>query len=296
MTDFVAVAAAPWLLSLALGARWLRVGRQAPPGWTVATTSSLAVLAACAVLASLVAVTAVLASSSHGWMHLLAVVPAAYAVWRTVVAAGHVRRVVHSVRSTARFGRAAASSDGVVVVETSAADAFAVPSGGGAVVITTGLVDALSDDEVQAVLDHERGHLRFRHPWWIQMAEISASFDPLLRPVVTQVRNAAERHADEYAAQRTDRRTVMTALARTALVCARTGPVPPSPVVRGTGGDVAARALALSGPPPRGQRAPLVIALGAVGITVGMLIAVLGDVTQDVVSPEYGEAPTTIGQ
>ncbi|WP_373453762.1 M56 family metallopeptidase [Rhodococcus sp. 05-2255-1e] len=147
--------------------------------------------------------------------------------------------------------RRGADAGGIVVVESEVPDAFAVPSGGGAVVITTGLAEALSNNELRAVIEHERAHLRHRHSVWIQMCEIAARVDPILEPLTAKVRHAAERRADESAA-RLGRRETLSAIARTSL---------------------------LRNHFDRGTRT---------------LAGTWGDVVQDMVAPETGEAATSI--
>jgi hypothetical protein len=291
---FVVVAAAPWTLSVMVRLWCRRVDRDVSPARAVVVLASLTTVAACSVTASLVAVAAVLLSSSTWPATVIGAAVILWSAWRAVLVVRHLRRVVASARRTARFGRVAARSDGVVVVETSEPDAFAVPSGGGAVVVTTGLLDALSDAEVRTVLDHERAHLRCRHALWTQAVEVSALLDPVLCPSVARVRHAVERHADECAAEASDRVTVMTALARAALLRGGVDRETVSYTVPGAGGDVVARALALSAPAPRPRNAPVIAAVAVVVVVMAMVIGILADVTQDVVAPESGETATSV--
>jgi Zn-dependent protease with chaperone function len=165
-----------------------------------------------------------------------------------------------------RSCRAVGHAERLVVLESERAEAFATPAGGGRIVVTTGLLRALSPDERQALLAHERSHLRHRHSWWVLVADLSGAINPVLRPATRAAAEAVERWADEDAARAVgDRRLVARALARAALHThtQRTA------ALAATGGQVPERVRALLAAPPR--RRPLVtFAL------VGMLLAALG--------------------
>ncbi|MGB7383010.1 MAG: M56 family metallopeptidase [Rhodococcus sp. (in: high G+C Gram-positive bacteria)] len=303
MSGFGVAVALPWVASAALHVYCRRVDRDLTPPWAVIALPTLAAASALSVVASLVAVATVSLSLTVLPIRAVGVLAVCFLLWRLILAMAHLRKMVASARVASAFGREAAGREaagreagsrrGTVVVDSPEPDAFAVPSGGGAVVVTTGLVDALSDAELRAVIEHERAHLRFRHSMWTQICEVAAVIDPLLRPVVDRVRHAAERHADEIAA-RHGRAVTMTALARTALLGADRKRGAASYALPGTGGDVLARVRALSGPPPGRQHVVVVIA----GVVVLMLFSVVSlallDVTQDVLFPEPGEAPTSV--
>jgi len=303
VSGFGVAVALPWVASAALHVYCRRVDRDLTPPWAVIALPTLAAASALSVVASLVAVATVSLSLTVLPIRAVGVLAVCFLLWRLVLAMAHLRKMVASARVASAFGREAAGREaagreagsrrGTVVVDSPEPDAFAVPSGGGAVVVTTGLVDALSDAELRAVIEHERAHLRFRHSMWTQICEVAAVIDPLLRPVVDRVRHAAERHADEIAA-RHGRAVTMTALARTALLGADRKRGAASYALPGTGGDVLARVRALSGPPPGRQHVVVVIA----GVVVLMLFSVVSlalfDVTQDVLFPEPGEAPTSV--
>ena len=298
MSGFGVAVALPWVASAALHVYCRRVDRDLTPPWAVIALPTLAAASALSVVASLVAVATVSLSLTALPIRAVGVLAVCFLLWRLILAMAHLRKMVASARVASAFGREAAGREagsrrGTVVVDSPEPDAFAVPSGGGAVVVTTGLVDALSGAELRAVIEHERAHLRFRHSMWTQICEVAAVIDPLLRPVVDRVRHAAERHADEIAA-RHGRAVTMTALARTALLGADRKRGAASYALPGTGGDVLARVRALSGPPPGRQRVVVVIA----GVVVLMLFSVVSlallDVTQDVLFPEPGEAPTSV--
>ena len=291
MTLLLIVAVLPWVLSLMLGFGADHIDRRLNPSTAVVLLPTLSMVTAFSVAASMAALAAVLlASGELAWI-AVGIIISAWMFWRLVEVARHVRRVVASTSIASEFGDEARATGGIVVVDSDVPDAFAVPSGGGAVVITTGLAEALSDNELQAVIEHERAHLRHRHSVWIQMCEIGALIDPILRPLSATVRHAAERQADESAAT-LGRRHALSAIARTALL--RNHLDHETRTLASTGGDVVRRVQALS-EPPRHRRERGILAAGLVLILAFTVISVaLFDVVQDVVTPETGEAATSI--
>lgn len=291
MTLFLIVAGLPWVLSLLLRFGVDRLDRRLNPSTAVALLPILSVVTSFAVVASLAALAAVLLESGRIPWVMLGIVVCAWVVWRAVDAVRHGRRVVVGASIAAEFGDEARATGGIVVVDSDVPDAFAVPSGGGAVVITTGLADALSDNELRAVVEHERAHLRHRHSVWIQMCEIAARVDPILDPVTARVRHAAERQADESAAA-LGRRDTLSAIARTALLRAHLDRE--TRALASTGGDVVRRVQALGEPPRhRADRALLTAGL-VLAVVFAVISAALFDVAQDVMAPETGEAATSV--
>lgn len=291
MTLLLVVAALPWLLSIGLRFGSGHIDRRLNPQTAVVLFPLLSVVTAFAVLSSMAALAAVLLASGAIASVALGAGIALWILWRILEVTQHVRRVAVGSSIASEFGAQARESGGVVLVETDMPDAFAVPSGGGAVVITTGLAQALSDNELRAVIEHEHAHLRHRHSFWIQMCEIATQFDPILQPIAARVRHAAERHADESAAAHS-RPDTLSAIARIALLRAHVERGPRT--LAGTGGDVVRRVRALSEPPPSRQDRR-VFAAGVILILTFAVISVsLFDVVQDVIAPETGEAATAI--
>ena len=98
-------------------------------------------------------------------------------------------------------------ADGLVVVADPAPDAYALPGLRGRVVVSTAMLRALSPAERRVLLAHEAAHLRHHHHLYVQVAELSAAANPLLRPLAGAVELGVERWADEAAAAEV-RRTV----------------------------------------------------------------------------------------
>ncbi|MFJ7244368.1 M56 family metallopeptidase [Kitasatospora sp. NPDC098652] len=157
----------------------------------------------------------------------------------------------------------------VVVLDDPAADAFAMPGLPGRIVVSTGMLDALDDEERQVLLAHERAHLRGHHYLFTNAAQIAAAANPVLRPLAAAVTYTVERWADERAAVATgNRRRVAVAVGKAALAARRTRTVRPvSQMVlgalgrhrrpRAAGGPVPRRVAALLAPTPRNRPLPL---------------------------------------
>jgi len=210
---------------------------------------------------------------------------AAGAVAGVLVTGLAVAAVARAVRSGRQLWAAGAAcrrlphTAGLVVVQDDRPDAYALPGVSGRVVVSTGMLRSLPAGERRVLLAHESAHLAHRHHLYVQLADLAAAADPLLRPVAAAVGFAVERWADEHAAAVVgDRQLAARALARAWL--ARRGSAPPSPAepgspaapgsVRGaglavTGSAVTERARALLAPPPRPRR---LLAAGLVGLTV----------------------------
>jgi hypothetical protein len=166
-------------------------------------------------------------------------------------------------------------------------DAYAVPGIRGRIVVTTAMVAALTDAEQDALLAHEAAHLHHRHPLWIQLVELAAVANPLLRRLPPVVRHAAERWADEDAAHTVgDRRLTAHALAHAALARrphepdhgAGTGSG--SVTLLATGGDVPRRVRALLHPPRLRWSRPGAAVLTAVALTACASSAIIGFSTE----------------
>ncbi|MEP6527958.1 MAG: M56 family metallopeptidase [Nocardioidaceae bacterium] len=188
-----------------------------------------------------------------------------------VLLASSLHRVAHAVRdlatATILCQRLGPSAGRLVVVDAPRADAFALPGFSGKVVVTRAMMKALTADERRVLLAHEMAHLRHRHHFYIEIAELAASANPFLRPLAPAVRTAAERAADEMAAAEVaDRPLAARALARAGLARAATRSATcsamPAAALAAVEASVADRARALLAPPPRSR--PALVAAVAV--------------------------------
>ncbi|KUN82657.1 peptidase M48 Ste24p [Streptomyces bungoensis] len=145
----------------------------------------------------------------------------------------------------------------LVVVDDDVPLAFALPGAPGRVVVSRGMLHCLRDDEREALLAHERAHLRGRHHLFQSVWRLTAALNPLLRPLAVAGGYVLERWADEEAAERVgDRRVVANAVGRAALASAGASR-PPALAV--TGGAVPQRVRALLAPPPARRSLPFVV-------------------------------------
>ncbi|MCW2915091.1 MAG: peptidase Ste24p [Actinomycetia bacterium] len=176
----------------------------------------------------------------------------------------------------------------VIMEDDGVAEAFTVPGRPGRIVVSTGMLTALTETEREALLAHERAHLRSHHHWFTAAAQLAAAANPLLRPLARAVAFTIERWADEDAATACgDRRLVARTIARASLAkaaAARSGTAAPSRATSfalGVTGDPADLAdLSSAGPVPRRvaallaappqRRLILVIAVAAVLAATGV--------------------------
>jgi TRAP-type C4-dicarboxylate transport system permease small subunit len=188
-----------------------------------------------------------------------------------VLLAGCVSLVLAAVRQVrhvlwARRECARVPGDGeLAVVDTDAPQAFALPGAPGRIVVSRGMLRCLDDAEREALLAHERAHLRCRHHLFQTVWRLAAAVNPLLRPLADAGGYVLERWADEEAATHVgSRRVVARAVGRAALASSSRTSAPPALSV--TGGAVPQRVRALLDPPP--PRRTLPIAGGALLLTL----------------------------
>jgi Zn-dependent protease with chaperone function len=252
------------------------LGRRLPPATAVrlltiaalvtalATGFVLAVAAfvAAAVLPPVAALGHWSAAALHGGGAVSTMVGVLAGVAVTVLLVAALRRAARSgwdlARAASTCRRLGPGAAGLVVIEDEHPDAYTLPGLGGRVVVSTGMMRALPADERRVLLAHEQAHLSHRHYLYVQLAELAAAANPLLRPLAATVHSGVERWADEVAATDVgDRHLAARALARAGLAQAG-GSRPVSSPARarpGTDDGVAARARALLSDPPRPHRA-----------------------------------------
>ncbi|WP_410597473.1 M56 family metallopeptidase [Amycolatopsis sp. lyj-23] len=153
---------------------------------------------------------------------------------------------------------------GIIILRGQEPVAFSAPGRGGRIAISSGMLDALGPPERDALLAHERAHLRLRHHRFLITITLAAALNPLLRPLCSAARFALERWADEAAAQDVGDRTVVAkAVAKAALA----GRAQPGFALAATGGPVPRRVSALLTAPARRLPAALLSAALVLGIT-----------------------------
>ncbi|MFF4361614.1 M56 family metallopeptidase [Streptomyces sp. NPDC001604] len=197
-----------------------------------------------------------------------------------------LRRRLRAQRTAAREAACLPARNGLSVVEDPSADAFAVPGSatsaapGGRIVVSTGMLAALTPEEVSVLVAHERAHLRARHHWFVMVTQLAATANPLLRPLARHVSYTVERWADEEAALATgDRRRVARTIGKAALARQHTTIRTRAPGIAlhftgpsASAGPIPRRVAALLQPPHHGARAqPLIPTLAALLVATALL-------------------------
>ncbi|MEV6445172.1 M56 family metallopeptidase [Amycolatopsis sp. NPDC051716] len=185
------------------------------------------------------------------------------------------------------------SAAGVIVLRGREPVAFSAPGRGGRIAISSGMLDALGPAERDALLAHERAHLRLRHHRFLIAITLAATLNPLLRPLCSAARFALERWADEAAAQHIGDRTVVAkAVAKAALA----GRAEPGFALAATGGPVPRRVSALLTAPARRLPAALLSATLVLGVTGWSAQTVLDSATDLHQNLESAQDPATDAQ
>jgi Zn-dependent protease with chaperone function len=194
-------------------------------------------------------------------------------LWMGLAAAGTTTvglvRAVSTIRAHRLLDRRWRSDCPVEIIASHNPMAFAVPGRPGTVVVSTGMLAALDQDERDAMLAHEHAHLAHHHHRYVRCTEVAAAIIPLLHPIVTRVRFATERWADEDAtAWVPNRRVVATAVARAALASS------PSRSMAMGGVGVQARVEALLVPRPLASwLTKSALSVSAIAVFAGLLSA-----------------------
>ncbi len=260
----IGLASVPFLVAAVLYGYRPRQSRLPPPAATtwLLTILALTVSLTCGVVLCAAAVTAAaqlplagrLGDWSTGAVHRggppLLVGGVAAAVIVTLLAMATHRLAIAlraGRRARAAVGALSESNAALVIVADDLPTAYALGLIRGRVVVSTAMLAALSPAERRVLLAHEAAHLRHRHQAFVQLTELAAAANPLLRPLTGAVRASVERWADESAATAVgDRRLAAHGLARAALARARC-PLPVAlPIAQG---DVTGRVQALLRPP-----------------------------------------------
>lgn len=159
---------------------------------------------------------------------------------------------------------------GATLVDADIAAAYCLPGRRGRIVLTTGAVRALEEDELAAVIAHERAHLRERHHLAVATASgLARAFPliPLFATAAAEVARLVELRADDAAAGETDHVSVAAALVTLA------GMRAPQAALAAAGSDGAARVTRLLAPvTPVGAARPLALVTVLAVVTVAPVV------------------------
>lgn len=182
-------------------------------------------------------------------------------------------RKVRQLLSRSGLGRGPSDSvvigDGVVVV---AAAGLRRPQ----VIVSAGALARLDDAELQASLDHERGHINRRHRWVLLSGEIARAlgrFVPGAGTALSELSFHLERDADRYALNHQHQ---PRALASAICKAAQGGPWTMSPAMGLGSSTVVRRVSQLVGeaPPARSTLIPRALAAALATLVVLVVVAI----------------------
>lgn len=163
-------------------------------------------------------------------------------------------------RTARMIGRRTDAPD-VVIIQTPQRVAYCIAGRPRAIVVTSGALDALDPDQLDAVLAHERAHLSGRHPQLLAVLHALAATLPriaLFRTGATEVARLLEMCADDHAARRHGAHTLLGGL-----IALCDGGTVPADALGATGVAVLARAGRLTHPPTPLARAQARLLLSA---------------------------------
>jgi Zn-dependent protease with chaperone function len=167
---------------------------------------------------------------------------AVVAAWRYGRRVNRARKQTRAHGQAARIVGRALPGTGAVVLDDPRPAAYCAA---GTIVVTSGALGVLDDDQLSAVLAHERGHLRGRHHLLtLGLRGLTAAFPgvPLFTRGPAEVACLAEMSADDTAARTVGRPALITALIAiaTGQVAVLPGTRHPGPAPAGTapGGPV----------------------------------------------------------
>ena len=204
----------------------------------------------------------------------LAAVTAALALavlaWRYGRSVQRAQRRTRAHAEAARItGRRLPGAGAAVVLDAAQPAAYCVPGRPAAIVLTSAALAVLDPGQLNAVLAHERAHLAGRHHLLIALTRaLAATFPgvPLFTRAPAEVARMAEMCADDAAARRSSRPTLIAAL-----LAMGTGTAVPAAALAATTCAVSARVQRLLEPAPPARHARNRLAL----VTVMLLLAVV---------------------
>lgn len=141
----------------------------------------------------------------------------------------------------------------VRILDHSTAVAYTLPGWHWRIVLSAGMVDLLDRDELVAVIDHERAHVRSRHDLLVlpfQAWATAVGWLPGVRAAGRSVAELTEMLADDWAIRRSTPAVLAKALATVALAGVSESGLPGSQTPAVTGRAVSARVERLLRPQP----------------------------------------------
>ncbi|MFE5036095.1 M56 family metallopeptidase [Streptomyces sp. NPDC056683] len=180
----------------------------------------------------------------------------------------------------------------LAVLDDASPHAFALPGAPGRIVVSHGMLRCLGGTEREALLAHERAHLRGRHHLFQSAWRLTAAACPLLRPLAGTGGFVLERWADEEAAEHVGDRTVVArAVGRAALASAK---APAAASLAATGGAVPQRVRALLAPPPPRRALPLVAGATLLALSCASLAEATSDSERMIEGAQFAACATAL--
>ncbi|GAB3033799.1 M56 family metallopeptidase [Parafrigoribacterium mesophilum] len=193
------------------------------------------------------------------------------------LAAGTLRMVRERTRHRRVLDVVGRRVGDMVVLDCEESAVYCLPGRRRRTVVTTAALRSLDDGQLEAVLAHERAHLRERHDLAITLSSALAAAFPavrLFRVAASETARLVELRADDAAAARTDRLTVAGALL--SIVTGATPHPVPSSAMAAAGSGTAARVRRLLPPQhPLGRIRSLLTSVAVVAL-LALPVFVLG--------------------
>lgn len=171
-------------------------------------------------------VSAHLGLNGHAVAHLAVLVPASVVITMLTSAGLGTWRATREVRGWIRSSSVGVGPGGSLIVGGPEVVLATTGLRNPQIVVSAGALMTLDDGELNAGLEHERGHVRRGHRFVSLLAAVldgCSSILPGSRSVLERLAFHLERDADEYALRRTnDRRSLITAIAKAATPRGRT--------------------------------------------------------------------------
>ena len=204
-----------------------------------------------------------------GVIATVAVLAAAAAAWRYGHNVQRAQRQTRAHAGVARItGRKLPGEDRAVVLDAAQPVAYCLPGRPATIVVSSGALALLDPAQLAAVLAHERAHLAGRHHVLIALTRsLAAIFPavPLFARGAEHVARLAEMCADDAAARRSGRGTLVAALLAMA-----TGAATPAHALGASACAVTARLQRLIEDPGRARRARYSLTLASVTVLLAL--------------------------